>query len=324
MVGASLGIAGWMLTAACDGGAEEGGDDGSGASRVELTDEHNYSADVAITPPVLEAKAGSDIEICWDTIVNDIRCHAVDEPEETVQSIQLLVAKDQSKEEIQLLLANGQLGSSQLSTIASFVVEEGSTCASLSDMTVFGNPLDIASDFAENPDDTHIITFSAGTVAGQQTVTLAFVNPMESSSVESLSAPANDECGILDFSATLAPALEIASEGPWVFDWSSMEEDGQENEFPFGAVETLLLGFYEDMSPDDLEDSVLDLEQIATHMWEGSVSGTRINLSDVARRGDGDSFEGFDEYGDGTWIVGLVCTECSNPTPMLITVLDPT
>ena len=76
---------------------------------------------------------------------------------------------------------------------------------------------------------------------------------------------------------------------------------------------------------EELEADIFNLESSATHMWELDVEGkgTRADLSMATHREDGDAFSGFGDHDDGVWIAALICTACQNPTPMLISVLEP-
>ena len=43
----------------------------------------------------------------------------------------------------------------------------------------------------------------------------------------------------------------------------------------------------------------------------------------TARDGGG-AFPGFDTDADGVWLVGLLCSGCQNPAPVVLSILEPT
>jgi hypothetical protein len=71
----------------------------------------------------------------------------------------------------------------------------------------------------------------------------------------------------------------------------------------------------------DLESQFLLLEDVADGWWQGPVlAGNTINLGALADK-NGAPFPGID--GDGVWMAALFCTNCNNPAPWSITVLQP-
>jgi hypothetical protein len=68
----------------------------------------------------------------------------------------------------------------------------------------------------------------------------------------------------------------------------------------------------------------MDLELIATQLWEISLttSGRTADLAKAKERTSGAVFPGF-ERKDGVWALGLMCSACQNPAPVLLSVLEP-
>ena len=74
----------------------------------------------------------------------------------------------------------------------------------------------------------------------------------------------------------------------------------------------------------DLEAQILDLELIATSLWELPLDGGRsADLSRARRRDDGSAFSGFTSSEPGVWIMGLMCRTCQNPAPLVLNILEP-
>ncbi|MCP4810359.1 MAG: hypothetical protein GY884_33900 [Proteobacteria bacterium] len=105
--------------------------------------------------------------------------------------------------------------------------------------------------------------------------------------------------------------------GPWELDWSALTTTGQGYDFVYSDADGLMLGFYEGLTPADLEGQFLDLELVATELWNMEIdAGTSASLNGL------EGFQGFTRT-DGTWILALRCSTCPNPAPLFLTVLEP-
>jgi hypothetical protein len=61
-----------------------------------------------------------------------------------------------------------------------------------------------------------------------------------------------------------------------------------------------------------------------TKLWELPLTGGRTaDLSKATLRGSGTAFPGFSTTEPGVWMLGLMCSTCQNPAPLLLTVVEP-
>ncbi|HEX7500572.1 MAG TPA: hypothetical protein VF524_09750, partial [Polyangia bacterium] len=82
----------------------------------------------------------------------------------------------------------------------------------------------------------------------------------------------------------------------------------------------VLLGHYT-QTPAQLEKQFLDIQLIATDLYEAGISiGTRIDFSTLTTS-SGKAFSGIDTT--GTWLVALQCGACRNPAPWYLSILKP-
>jgi hypothetical protein len=141
-----------------------------------------------------------------------------------------------------------------------------------------------------------------------------------------------DSSSKLTFEVDLASreTVKVEAEGPWPIDWSAITTDNHGNKLDKNAVDRLLIGFFADKKPEDLEAGFLDLDQKtpelggANQSWEVSVSkGSLASLEGAKGRNGEPAFSGFETDEDGTWIVGAFCGLCQNPAPVFVTILDP-
>jgi len=181
-----------------------------------------------------------------------------------------------------------------------------------------------------------MLIFTTGTSPGVGARSMVFVKPTSESSNREVTAP--NGCELLDFEANLRDAepVRVPRSGPWKISWRSLDRDGGGNQVPFNQIDKLLLAFYEGRDVGYLEDNIFDIELMASSLWELPLDNEReANLADASLRdatsGEGsagatdtsDSFDGFDTDAEGVWLLGLFCSKCQNPAPVLLSILQP-
>jgi hypothetical protein len=197
-------------------------------------------------------------------------------------------------------------------------------------MDQFGTFINVGEDFVENENFTYVILASHTDIPGVGTRSMTFVEPTSAADATSISIPSGCSPGaeILDFTATIsnADAVSIPAAGPWVVDWRGMDHDSQGNEINYNKLDSLVVGFFEEMTVEDIEQQVMDIEDIATRLWDMELDGeqTSADLADTTARGGGSKFDGFDTDTEGVWLLALLCSRCQNPAPVVLSVLEPT
>ena len=307
-----------------DSDDSDDGDDGDG--NVVLQDDNNYSNQSSLSIPVIQTAPG-DFEVCWGDIVKDIQCHDL-VPEEDIDAVALLRLVNLTYAEAEDALSSDELDSSNIGGYLALETAEDAdgTCAQASSMTLAGTPVDIEEQYVESDEVTYLLLFNTGTTLGVGARTMTFLEPTSASNNTQVSAAA-DSCDILDFSASLSDSqpASIPIDGPWVIDWSNVTTNGSGNPLIYEKVDGVLVAFYEGLSVAELEEQILDLEYIYTGMWELETSGGRsADLADAVERDGSEAFPGFDNGAEGTWVLGLMCSTCQNPAPLVLTVLEPT
>ncbi len=283
----------------------------------QLGDAHNYSFSGALEVPSVETVSGQDVDLCWDALAQDIRCHDVD-PVADIDNVSLVRFPHLEQEEIEAAMSAGTLQQADISGYVESRVEE-ETCTALSDMSFFGTEIDVAQEYT--PDTaTFLLLLTTGTEPAVGTRMLSFLEPTEGS--ENSRVDVSDGCGVLDFEADLQSleSLPLWVDGPWQVDWSAVTTDGQGLANDFASVDGISLAFYETLNAEELEADFLDLELLADQIWEaGLESGTSFDLGDL--QSEGEAFGGFQDQ--GLWVLGLRCGTCMNPAPLLLTLVEP-
>jgi len=292
-------------------------------TEVFIVDGNNYQSTASLSIPTTETATATDLEICWESIDSDLKCHDV-EPDLDVGNVTLLRLLDLSKSDVEDRLSSGQLSQSNLDGYLDFEPADGTRCTQLSSFTLRGSAVDIEQEYTDEADHTYLLLFANGTVPGVGALSMLFLDPSSNSSNTRVDGVPG--CGLLDFSADLSSVepIELSPTGPWVLDWSELTRDGLGNDFAFERVDHILLAFYEDATIAELESEIMDLELIATLRWDIEYSGGHsVDLTQGVRRDTGDPFAGFPNPNSGIWLLGLMCGTCQNPAPLLLSVLDP-
>src|SRR5436190_1654233 len=293
---------------------------------VVLKDANNYTSDTTLTIPIVQAKAGADLTVCWDGIMKDLLCHDLVAGTEDIDNVGFLQVP-LSKDVVSQKLAVGQLSENQVSIYREHRVAAGETCANLSTFA-FGSTLNPATDFVEPTGGktlTYMLLFATGLTPGVGSRAMVFVDPSASSTTMKVDAP--DACAnhVLDFQATLGQPMMIPATDStkWHVDWSQISKDSFGNPVNFAKLDDVLLGFYRGMSAADLQTQFTDIELIATTLYDVSVpAGARdVDLATAKVRGGTDSFPGFTQT-DGVWAIAVRCTSCQIPAPIVMTILQ--
>jgi hypothetical protein len=292
---------------------------------LRLTDQHNYSTQSSLSIPIVETAAGTDIELCWDEVTTDLQCHEVD-PSGDIDNVALLRFRGLSYAALEEKLVSTRLSMSDVLGYLEHNIEDDSTCTRLLDLDFFGTDVDVLEQYVEDEDISYMALFATGTEPGVGARTMLFLRPTADSTVDRVQAPPG--CGgdlVLDFEAQLSETrLPVPLRGPWLLDWHDVELDGGGQPIEDVPIDGVLVGFYAGMTVSELENDILDLELIYTNLWEQPLDrGKSADLSGLVERDTGEAFDGFERDESGVWVLGLTCSTCQNPAPVVFTVLDP-
>ncbi len=327
-------VVGSTLSFGCSSSEDDGGSGPSG--NVLVTDDNNYTVQSSLSVPTVQTAVG-DVEICWDGIDQDIQCHEVD-AQTQINSLTFLRFDGMSKETVQERLASGNLTNTDIDVFFQYMTDGQSTCANLSDFSLFETtPLDVAQEYTESSELTYLVIFARGTTLGAGARSMVFIEPTSTST--NTMVDAGPGCGgdlVLDFDAdvTSADPVQIPASGPWIVDWSEVTRDSQGQASPVGLIDSLLVGYFQGMTAADVQAQILDLEQIATTLWEvefskGTKSADLANAKEstagpiIETSPTGPAFPGFVET-DGVYLMALMCSTCQNPAPVVLSVIEPT
>ena len=289
---------------------------------VLIRDENNYLSTSSLSVPTVETAPATDLEICWSNIATDIQCHPV-VPTADIDNVGFVRLLHLTQPEVEAQLISGELSQSKVAGYVQLLTDHNATCGKLSQFSFFGTPLDVAAEYQEKSDETYMMLFAHGTQLGVGARVMMFLKPTATSTNTRVDAPSG--CGLLDFTADLTTpkALAIPTAGPWKVDWRNVTRNGQGAPVAFEFIDRLLIGFYQGLTVADIQAKFFDIETLATSLWELPLTGgTVANLANAVERGSSAHFAGFTPT-DGVWLLGLFCSTCSNPAPLVLTVVAP-
>ena len=317
------------------------GDGGSGSApppaltpnAVKITESNNYTlttSSLTVTP--FAAAAKYNLNVCWTDVVEDIQGHKVD-PMKDINDVSFVPLNNGNKSQVEDWLNLGLLNDKKVDgAYYEFQPDGTATCATLDQFaSLDGEALDPETNFVVKDTRTYLMVFQTGIKIGFGARTMLFLDPSEDSLEVVINAPAKSRSS-LNFEANLTDPdkLTLPSDKPSVIDWSRVKTDPLGNTLDKNSVDRILIGFYAGKTVADLEAGFLDLDQPteaeggASKSWELHVSkGQTANLAAATGRNGEGAFTDFSADGDGTWLMGLFCSTCQNPAPVIVTILDP-
>jgi hypothetical protein len=316
-------LAKWMLFIAIPLTGCGGGSDGRPPGNILLKDEHNYSATGQLSIPSVETASATDLDVCWNGITTDIQCHPV-APAADLDNVSLLRFLHLDEPAVEHRLSSGELPMSEVDGYVEYMPNHTDTCMKLAQLSFFGTAIKLQEEYVESNDRTYMLLFTKGTKPGVGARSMVFVKPTAGSVNTRVDAPAG--CGLLEFSADLSSAthLPMPSSAPWVIDWRNVTRDGQGNPIEYQSIDGVMIGFYENQTVAQIQEKILDLELLATTIWEIKLTGGRTaDLSTATQRGTGTPFPGFSNATPGVWMLALTCSTCQNPAPVVLTIVEP-
>jgi hypothetical protein len=330
-----------LLLAGCestDVEDDEGDDEPPG--NILLLDEHNYQTTASLSIPVIETASAENLEICWDGVISDLQCHDVD-PLADLDNVVLVRFQGASQQEVQELLGASEMSMQDVDAYfdcnfddPDCNIQDDETCVNLEDMSYLGDSIPIDQDYVEGDEFTYVLLVAEGTTPGVGTRSMVFLQPKSEETNTRVDVPpacTEEDGSILDFSATFSSeTVRVPMDGPWVVDWSDATRDGAGNPISFSSIDSLLLGFYKDMTLADLQDQIFDFELLPASLWEiehlqieDAPTARTADLAQASERHSGEPFPGFERDEEGFWLLGLMCSTCQNPAPIMACVLEP-
>lgn len=294
---------------------------------ASVMEEQNYSFESTMTITSNTIRANGDFVIDWSELSSDMVGHDVD-PLADIDMVQVMLWRI-SEEELAYKLNRDLWALSDLVGLALVYTDNAMTSVNYLDLQAPGGGsieeelLSFADPSVYPPDEySYSVMVSTGLIMGKNARMLALVNlDTEATNTE---VRVTSESTQLEYSADLSSLRRLpvpAGSAEILVDWTdSIALNALGAEFVPQSITEAMVAHYPLLAASDLEAEFLDMELIAGDLWRGGIMfGTSVTLSELENDA-GVPFSSVDS--DGTWVLALFCSDCSNPAPWFMTILE--
>ncbi|HTQ08321.1 MAG TPA: hypothetical protein VMI54_30915 [Polyangiaceae bacterium] len=303
---------------------------------VYIEDDENFTSQSTLKISSVAVPPGEDVKLCWKDFTTDIQGHTVD-PLKDINDVSFIRVLSNSADDVAKLLNDGTLSASKIDGDWDIQMPNGTSnpCVNLSDMTIAasgpsGTPLDPKTSFTTSSTVTYLVVFANGTAIGYGARTMVILQPDDTSTTGEVDA--TNTTATLTYSATFSDKhVSVNASEAQNIDWSHVTTGGAMQEINRNDVSSVLIGFYKDMQPAELQKNFLNLDQMTgtypgapSMSWQVDVpSGQSTSIVGAKGRNGEPAFQNFETTDTGTWLMGMFCNTCQNPAPVIVTLVDP-
>ncbi len=276
----------------------------SGSVEIVLDDSNNFEFQSTIIADSIVVPSGGDSLVDWSGLTADILSQTVD-PTSDIEDLNIVRFADLTQEEVIDGINNETLKQSDLTGFVAYSPSSGETSAMLSDFSISGTYVDVATEIQEGM-GTYLVSASSP----DEYLSFVFFEPQVGAPDATIAL--TDQSAILEFTLDLdagAP-LTAATGDQTVVTWSKLTTNGAGNAIVLSNIDRLMLARYT-LSLEDLEARFLELEDLAEEMYIVDVAG--LGSYDLMEL---EGFAGFE--GEGTWLLAMRCSTCVNPSPQFV------
>ena len=324
-----------LASPACGGGGSSDPAVTCNGTELKAAEEHNYKLTNSITLPPIKIAQRKNLTFDWSAVSRNLLGHDID-PKNDVKMVVLLAwnipltnSSDETKS-LQYKFIHDTIDAPDMVAVPMQYIPNGQTSAKLYDFNLSGNPvtsaqIDTYFDRSnQHPPENYCYTVmvSSSTLVGSGAIMLQSMVLDENSS--NTDVKITDDSTKLEFKADLTKLKPMGipvDTADITLDWADIKKNAMGDDFMNNNITTVMLGHYKESAAELSTDKFLSLDRIATELYRADIdSGTTLNFSDL-KDADGNKFNGITE--DGTWIIGLQCGTCRNPSPLFVTILKP-
>jgi hypothetical protein len=305
---------------------------------ASVANDYSFSSSLTLHP--VSVKPLSDLTFNWGTVTKDFLGQPVNAQTDLNAIFLLLVKLPAATFEMQL--NNDSFSTSSIAIPGpppSFLPTGGVTTTTLYNNFISANgPVD--STMAATYLDATMYTPSNSTfvIAAQTGTSMIGSGIRMLQSFELDPSSTNTTVNLTNTSTTLTYSADLHSLHPTgvpagtaalTLDWTNLStnglgetlsDDGSSGTVLRTNIANAIVGHYT-QSPSQLEGQFLDLQTIATDLYKADIpTGTVLDFTTLVDQNN-KSFPGVDST--GTWLVALICSNCRNPAPYYLTILEP-
>ncbi len=286
---------------------------------LSLRDENNYLYSATMQAETVEVAAWQDARVDWSALSLDLQQRPVDPT--AIDRISL-VRLNLDADAVLQSVADSSLNQADVIDYRLLDELSGRTEVLLSEMSIFGNPFEPERDLevAEDGKTWILSLWDLDRNGRDDILTSMILRPTEESSTTEVAfTDSTASFGLVpDLHSGLPLETSERAEG-YSLEWSSLSRTGADLEYdPLLADRLVILRFDEELEA--VESDFIALANNEAQAWRADIYGlSSLDLAE-ARTAQGEAFPGFDR--EGTWLVGVECTTCTNPVPMALAVVE--
>jgi hypothetical protein len=305
---------------------------------ANVANDYSFTSSLMLHP--VKVKPMADLTFNWGGVTQDFLGQPVNAANDLNAIFLLLVNLPSSTFEMQL--NNDSFATSSIvipGPPPSFLPTNGVTTTTLYDNFISANgPVDSSMAAMYLDATTYTPTNSTFVIAAQTGTSMIGNGIRMLQSFELDPSSSNTTVNLTNSSTTLTYSANLHSLHPTgvpegtaalTLDWSqlstnglgeTLSDDAAPGTVPRTNIGNAIVGHYT-QTPAQLETQFLNLQTIAEHLYTADIpSGSVLDFTQLMDK-SGNSFPGVDST--GTWLVALMCTNCRNPAPYYLTILEP-
>ena len=294
---------------------------------AQATEASNYSFSSTIMLDVIPVAPDSELSVDWSGVTQDFTEVTLD-PVADVNLVSLILW-NLSPTELAAKMNDDELQQANVVAPIMYLPMNGETSASMFDFlsaagtTLLEEEILQYMDAEAYPPENHTYTVMAasGTVLwkGTRMIQAFRLDPSSTNTEVALDAESTQLSYEADLTS-LVPVQVPAGATSVTIDWSALQVNAFGSNFYANVITDVMVARYS-LDPGELEDQLLRLETIHQGLWRKDVtSGSSVDLATLTDD-SGAAFPGIDDT--STWVVSLMCGNCTNPAPWYLTILEP-
>lgn len=283
---------------------------------VDQANNYAYTGDLSLAR--VEVEAGTDATMDWSALIEDVRGRAVEPTEiDQISFVKFRVPVD----DVEGLLATNELGQEDAGVDVFTYTNDGTGTCTLSELSRGSDVYQPEVDLVEDPEGTWVASVMNLPDGRQDILSSVIVIPRVGAGTDTVAIRPDSLSLDVDVDLHSAPRVETVDGGgrDYVVTWSDVTTDVFGHPLDPLLADQLWIARFADTDLGALEDGFLSLDERADAVFRYDVYAvTEIDLG-ITDPLDG-AFDGFTT--EGTWLLGLVCTRCANPVPLVLTAVD--
>lgn len=315
-------LVGLALLGACGKGDKDSGGEPLSPDLV-MGDENSYSYTGDMTIGSVDVASATDSTVDWCSLTTDIRGRPV-VPGEIDRLVLIEVAGTQ--EEVVALIEGNDLDQEVTVTQWIHINEQADCTANLSEFSILAN--DFPVDEFVPSENTWLLSATYYDAGRFDFVMTTFVVPVDGEPNTSVELTDASSTLVVDADLhSLTPMRTGAGLGDYTFDWSAVTKDVYGDPYDDQIGNQVLIGKvpFDDIA--QVEEAFLRVDSEAEELYRlNVVDGIPVVLGETsadlmaATDAAGNPFGGFTT--DGIWLLGVECTSCTSPAPLLLGVVE--